>query len=193
MSETTTPHADGEQPFVDDPIWNGLTDEKPAAPQASMVSPAAVAAVINLDQLKEFIRLENEKKRLTTELDGVKAQLEVLNGIITNQFVTAGTQSMSVDKRTVYLARDIFASPRGPKESVIEALKSDEDLAAYVSENYNAQSLSAYVREVAKEVEAACNRDGRLFCAEEIIKALPESLRSTVNVFIKHIIRSRKA
>ena len=146
---------DFQKPFTDDPLWNGLADCKPEQPQSELVSPAAVAAVINLGDLKEFIRLEKEKKRLTTELDAAKKKLDELNTTITNQFVTAGTQAMTQDGRTVYLARDIFANPSGPKESVIEALKGNDDLKDYVSENYNTQSLSAYVREVAKEIGRA--------------------------------------
>jgi hypothetical protein len=98
---------------------------------------------------------------------------------------------MTVDNRTVSLAQDIYASPLGDRAEVVAALKASE-LGQYVAENYNTNSLTAFVREVARDVAAVAGREGRPYGEAEVLGALPQPLGNTLKVSFVHTLRSRK-
>jgi hypothetical protein len=147
---------------------------------------------MNMEQLKEFVCLENRKRDLDAELKGVKARLDELEEALVPQFIEDGVQSMKVDGRTVSLAQEIYASPLDGRERVVEALKASE-LAQYVSENYNTNSLSAFVREVARDVAAQAEREERIFTEDDVRAALPAPLGLALKISFVHTLRSRKA
>jgi hypothetical protein len=147
---------------------------------------------MNMEQLKEFVCLENRKRDLDAEMKGVKAKLDELEEALVPQFIEDGVQSMKVDGRTVSLAQEIYASPLDGRERVVEALKASE-LAQYVSENYNTNSLSAFVREVARDVAAQAEREDRIFTEDDVRSALPAPLGLALKISFVHTLRSRKA
>lgn len=147
---------------------------------------------MNMEQLKEFVCLENRKRDLDAELKGVKAKLDELEEVLIPQFIEAGLTKATVDGRTVSLAQEIYASPLDGRERVVEALKASE-LAQYVSENYNTNSLSAFVREVARDVAAQAEREERIFTEEDVRAALPAPLGLALKISFVHTLRSRKA
>lgn len=147
---------------------------------------------MNMEQLKEFVCLENRKRDLDAELKGVKAKLDELEEALVPQFIEAGLTKATVDGRTVSLAQEIYASPLDGRERVVEALKASE-LAQYVSENYNTNSLSAFVREVARDVAAQAEREDRIFTEEDVRAALPAPLGLALKISFVHTLRSRKA
>lgn len=107
---------------------------------------------MNMQQLREFVSLETRKKDLDAELKAVKQQLDDLEEALIPQFVNDGVQRMTVDGRTVSIQQDVYASPLNDREEVVDALKQSE-LGQYVAENYNTNSLTAFVRELKREVE----------------------------------------
>ncbi len=147
---------------------------------------------MNMEQLKEFVCLENRKRDLDAELKGVKAKLDELEEVLIPQFIEAGLTKATVDGRTVSLWQEIYASPLDGRERVVEALKASE-LAQYVSENYNTNSLSAFVREVARDVAAQAEREERIFTEEDVRAALPAPLGLALKISFVHTLRSRKA
>jgi len=147
---------------------------------------------MNMEQLKEFVCLESRKRELDSELKAIAARLEDLEQALVPQFLEDGVASMKVDGRTVYIARDIHATPVNDRAEVIAALKRSE-LGQYVSENYNTQSLKAFVREVAEDVRLRCEQQDRFFTEEEVRAALPEPLGRVLKVSFVHSLRSRKA
>ena len=147
---------------------------------------------MNMEQLKEFVCLENRKRDLDAELKGVKAKLDELEEALVPQFIEAGLTKATVDGRTVSLAQEIYASPLDGRERVVEALKASE-LAQYVSENYNTNSLSAFVREVARDVAAQAEREDRIFTEEDVRAELPAPLGLALKISFVHTLRSRKA
>ena len=147
---------------------------------------------MNMEQLKEFVALEKRKRDLDSELKAIGARIDDLEQALVPQFLADGVASMKVDGRTVYIAQDIHASPAGDRAEVIAALKRSE-LGQYVSENYNTQSLRAFVREVAEEARLRCQQQDRLFTEEEVRAALPEPLGRALKVSFVHSLRSRKA
>ena len=147
---------------------------------------------MNIEQLKEFVCLETRKRELDSELKAIAARIDDLEQALVPQFLSDGVASMKVDGRTVYIAQDIQASPLNGRDEVIAALRSSE-LGQYVSENYNTQSLRAFVREVAGEVRLRCQQQDRLFSEEEIRTALPSPLCDALKISFVHSLRSRKA
>jgi hypothetical protein len=147
---------------------------------------------MNISQLKEFVCLENRKKELDAELKQTKQKLDDLEQILVPQFVDDGVQNMTVDGRTVSLAQDIYASPLIDREDVVNALRKSE-LGQYIAENYNANSLTAFVREVAREVEARAKQEQRPYDENDVRAGLPAPLGGALKISFVHVLRSRKA
>jgi hypothetical protein len=145
-----------------------------------------------MDQLKEFVCLETRKRELDSELKALAARIDDLEQVLVPQFLADGVASMKVAGRTVYIAQDIQASPLNDRAEVIAALKRSE-LGQYVSENYNSQSLRAFVREVAEEARLRCQQQERLFTEEDVRTALPSPLSDALKISFVHSLRSRKA
>jgi len=147
---------------------------------------------MNVDQVRQFVNFEKRKRDLESELKFVAAQLDNLEQSLIPQFLNDGVNSLRIDNRLVYLAEEIYASPRNDRGEVISALKRS-DLGQYLSENYNTQSLKAFVREVAEEVRLRCQQQERLFTEEEVRTALPAPLCDALKVSFVHSLRCRKA
>src|SRR5215467_7757632 len=103
---------------------------------------------MNMAPLKEFVCLETCRRELDSELKAIAARIDDLEQALIPHFLSHGVASMKLDGRVVYIAEDIEAAPLNDRAEVSAALKQSE-LGQYVSENYNTQSLRAYVREVA--------------------------------------------
>ena len=143
---------------------------------------------MNIDQVKQFVSLADKKADLEVQLEQVKTNMKALEEVLMGQFQDSGTQSVSVDGRTVSLRRDLFASAKGAdKEAVTAALKA-ADLGQYVKEDYNANSLTAYVREMVRAAEA--ERGAPL---DELTDALPQPLRAVLSVFVKYSVRATRS
>jgi hypothetical protein len=147
---------------------------------------------MNMEQLKEFVCLETRKRELDSELKAIAARIDDLEQALVPQFLNDGVASMKVNGRTVYIAQDIQAGPLNDRAEVIGALRRSE-LGQYISENYNTQSLRAFVREVAEEARLRCQQQNRLFTEEEVRVALPSPLCDALKISFVHSLRSRKA
>ncbi|MFZ5926319.1 MAG: hypothetical protein ACOYX1_02615 [Acidobacteriota bacterium] len=147
---------------------------------------------MNIEQLKEFVALEKRKRDLDSELKQIAARLDDLEQALVPQFLNDGVNSLRIDGRLVYLAQEIYAGPVNDRSQVIAALKASE-LGQYVSENYNTQSLKAFVREVAEDVRLRCEQQERLFTEEEVRAALPAPLGAALKISFVHSLRTRKA
>ena len=147
---------------------------------------------MNIQQLREFVSLENRKKDLDAELKSVKQQLDNLEEALIPQFIDDGVQRMTVDGRTVAIQQDVYASPLNDRDDVVDALKQSE-LGQYVAENYNSNSLTAFVREVKREVESRAHDENRIYSEDDVRAALPEALGRALKISFVHKLSSRKA
>lgn len=146
---------------------------------------------MNTANLKEFVALEDEKAAIKTRLKTIENRLGELDESLTNEFLEDGIQSTKIDGRTVYLHRDLYASAKeGDKEAVVAALKQC-DLGQYVKEDYNANSLKAYVREMVHAAEEQARVDGRVL--ENPADAIPEHLAVTLNISTVYSVSSRRS
>lgn len=147
---------------------------------------------MNMQQLKTFVSLEKQKRELDARLKEVKQTLDELEEVLVPQFIEDGVQRMTVDGRTVAIQQDVYASPALCREDVVKALKLSE-LGQYVGENYNTNSLTAFVREAKREVEFRAQQENRIYTEDDVLAALPEPLGKAVKVSFVHKLSSRKA
>lgn len=150
---------------------------------------------MNMEPLREFVSLETRKKELDAELKAAKQRLDELEEIIIPQFVEEGVPSMTVEvdgvKRTLSIYPDVYAGPLNGREEVVGALKQSE-LGQYVAENYNANSLTSFVREVWKELRQAAGRERRIVSEDDLRLALPAPLASVLKLSLIHKLSSTK-
>lgn len=107
-----------------------------------------------IDTATEFVELTKKRKLLQAELAGVEAELSDLSEKLIQAFETnPSVNRISVNGMTVYPKRQIFASPVLNREHAIQVLK-DAGFGSFVTPNYNANSVTALIREL--------ERDGKL-------------------------------
>ncbi len=150
---------------------------------------------MNMEQLRGFVSLENRKKDLDAELKATNQKLDELEDLLIPQFIEAGVPSIAVTvdgtTRTLSIYPDVYASPLRDRNEVAAALKASE-LGQYVAENYNSNSLTAYVREVWREVLVLAKQQNRLAAEEDIRAALPKPLGEALKISLVHKLSSRK-
>ena len=150
---------------------------------------------MNMEQLREFVSLENRKRDLDAELKATNQKLDELEDLIIPQFIEAGVPSIAVtvdgSTRTLSIYPDVYASPLKDRAEVAAALKASE-LGQYVAENYNSNSLTAYVREVWREVVQTAQREDRVATEDDVRAALPKPLGDAVKISLVHKLSSRK-
>jgi hypothetical protein len=150
---------------------------------------------MNMEQLREFVSLENRKRDLDAELKAANQRLDELEDLIIPQFIEAGVPSIAVtvdgSTRTLSINPDVYASPLNGRTEVAAALKASE-LGQYVAENYNSNSLTAYVREVWREVLQLAKRENRVATEEDVRAALPKPLGEVLKISLVHKLSSRK-
>jgi len=106
---------------------------------------------MNTEELKRFVALEERRRELEADVDTVKAETAELEQRLLPQFEQGGFEKVSIDGRTVYIERKLWAKAKaGDKGAVCKALKRCR-LGDYVEETFNTNSLSAYVRELDRE------------------------------------------
>ena len=107
---------------------------------------------MNMDIVKEFAALTARKKKLEDGLRSVKDEMSSLEPVLLQELTDNQLDRLPVttddgDRITVFTHRQLWARAKdGDKEAVVKTLK-DCGLADFVSESYNTNSLSAYVRE----------------------------------------------
>lgn len=155
------------------------------AEESTAAKPAA--ATFDMERLARFAALTSRKGTLENELKAVKAELEQLEPRIIEDMQDVGMNSVNMQGRTFYVQRTIFAGPNEMgREAVVTGLKA-AGLEDYVSETFNAQSFSAFVRSCIAEHDG-----GDTLAPTEVVQLLPEPLRACTYIGEKFNIRSRK-
>jgi hypothetical protein len=111
-------------------------------------------------------------------------------------FVQAGVPSMTVAvdgaKRTLAIYQDVYASPAHDRGEVVDALKQSE-LAQYVAESYNANSLTSLVRETWKELLDTAAREKRIASRKRIfVPPSQQPLGAALKVSLVYKLSSTK-
>lgn len=104
----------------------------------------------NLKGFKEFIDIEERRKKLETELKEVKAEKAELEAVLIEQFENSDLDNkISIAGKTIYVKTTISATI-SDKRAAIEILKKT-GYDYVVKEDFNARSLGALVREIIEE------------------------------------------
>lgn len=137
---------------------------------------ATDGSVMNLTKVAEFADLDDAIDAMETVIKAMKARKAILEPLILEQFSQAGVPRVPVNGRLVHMHTQIWASAKdGDKAAACAALKAC-DLGEYVSEGFNTNSLSAWVRE-----QVAADRE------------LPQPVADALTVTEKVTLRVRKA
>lgn len=106
---------------------------------------------MNMAAVKVLAGLIAKKRSLEESLRSVKDEIadmepEIISDMIDNQIDRMPVR-VGDDSVTIYIHRQLWAKPKdGDKDEVVRVLKRC-GMADFVQENYNTNSLSAYVRE----------------------------------------------
>lgn len=104
---------------------------------------------VQSSSVQRYLDLSRRKSSLEDELGEIKKELGALEETLVETFALEGVQNMSLDGATVYLHRQVWAAKNDSDvttQQICEALTAS-DLSGFVAENFNWQTLSAYVRE----------------------------------------------
>ena len=133
--------------------------------------------------LRQFVENERLRAHLKSELEAANAEKARLEPMIVQIFSEEGVQSQKLKMAdgsmpTVHLRRELWAGHQGNAQALCDALK-DGGYASQVKENFNTQSLSSLVRELATEFHQT--EIGKL-SVEQIMEAVPENIRACLKV-----------
>ena len=107
---------------------------------------------MNMDVVRRFAELTAEKKKTEDRLRAIKDEMGALEPAVLSELVENQVDRMPMttddgDRITIFIHKQAWARPiDGDKGAVVRTLKRC-GLSDLVSESYNANSLSAYVRE----------------------------------------------
>lgn len=158
----------------------------------------------SVELFKTWIAYSNHRNRLSAADKAVGAKMTQLEETVVGRFQDLGLTKWTSNGRTIFLRKELWAGAlsetdveklteeaisklgdveRDGKKLLCAALKA-AGLTEYVSEGYNTQSISSYVREFDPD---------KNYTVEEIIALLPEALRPFIKVTEKIKIGNRKA
>jgi hypothetical protein len=102
---------------------------------------------MDIDIAKALAGLFREKKEAEARLRTLKEQIARLEPLVLDEMRSHQMDKLSLDEHTLYIHRILIAKPKGGREEVIGALHRCglDDL---LSESYNANTLSAWVRDM---------------------------------------------
>ena len=131
--------------------------------------------MLNTDNIREWIRLDEERKTHESIITDIKEKMSVLEEVILENFATEGVESFKMEGFNVSPQTLTFAViVDGDKERAYQALK-DTGYGSYVTETCNARSLSTLVSDLIKE-------DGKL----------PDEFNGAITTFEKIRLIKRK-
>jgi hypothetical protein len=133
------------------------------------------------DNLQNYIALNATKKKLEDELEIVKANIKAEAEKIQNFYTETGCSSMKVDGMTIYVSRTIWAG-KAEDTTALEVVKALLKLKLGHIANINHQSISGYVRGLAKEA-GLVNKDGQITATcDQVHDLLVPTLKELIKV-----------
>ncbi|MBI9082683.1 MAG: hypothetical protein JEZ11_03740 [Desulfobacterales bacterium] len=106
--------------------------------------------MLNTDMIKDFIEKFEAKREHDLASKKLGMAIEKLEEAILENLATEGIASIKVNGRTVFVKTRHFAKILVEDRSVAAQAIKDAGL-PFVAENFNANTLSAYIRECAEE------------------------------------------
>lgn len=126
--------------------------------------------------LAQFVDYSKEKRSLEKRLAVVKAEMETLEGIVLREFESLGVSSMKCGDTTVHLRRQIWARAKGGDKEAVCSVLQELGMGDMVSETFNTNTLSAWVREQEREE-----------------KPIPDALQDVIEITEEFSVRANMA
>lgn len=134
-------------------------------------------------ELAYFADLDSQIQGHKDQIKALEAEKGRLEARLIEEMALEGIQNMKVNGRTIYIQRQTWAGHFGDKDGLCQALIK-AGMQEYVSETFNTNQLSAFVREFDPE---------NTLTEEEIIQKLPIELQDKIKVTHRFNLRTRKA
>ena len=139
------------------------------------------------DVIAKFAKLHKEQKRLKNKLSQIEKEISELEPDIQEIFLETNTQRLSSNGITLYVERKMRANIRFPEdEKESEKLRQafhDAGMGASVKRTINANTLTAWVREI--------EEDNNAKTVEAVMKLIPKGIRDHINIAEVINIRGR--
>ena len=128
------------------------------------------------EQWKRYAELELREREFEIALKSIQQEKAALEPELLDSMAEEGLDRLTLSGITFFPKRRVFAGPREgfAKQDVARALI-ESGLSEYVKEDYNANSLSSYVRGLAAE-------DDPDMAPVDIAARMPEPLRAVCSV-----------
>jgi hypothetical protein len=102
---------------------------------------------MDIELARRFGALVKEKRDLEAELRRVKDEMGTLEPLVLDEMQNNQMDRMHLDGQTIYMHRILTSKAKGGNRNAVVAALKAEGLGDLVAEGYNANSLSAWVRE----------------------------------------------
>jgi hypothetical protein len=155
-------------------------------------SESIIAKMTIQEVLAELVAKTDLKADLKAQLDKAEKRLATLKERVLLYFEETSVTSMKALGKTIYLHRQIWAGREDEANpiQVVDELKS-LNLGSFI--NINAQSVSGYVRQIAKDTPGFTDKDGHLIkTTEELLNLLPGKLPTLLKITEKFDVNVRK-
>jgi hypothetical protein len=128
-----------------------------------------------MDNVKRLVELEWRREKLEDEIKILKQEIDGIKERVCEHFTQTGTQNISIDGRTVYLRRELWASALN-----VDALAAYPGTAPLVKPTVHGGALSSWVREIEQ-------------LGEDGLPILPPEIKDAVKVSETFRINTRKS
>lgn len=117
------------------------------------------APAATLETIKELVRLKKEIKDLEAQAEELKSRFSIIEPAVISFMEQSGMQKITVDSRTVFIKRQLWASLNKEIPDALQIMK-DAGAGDFIKETVNTMTMSAYVREQEKEgtIPEWCNK-----------------------------------
>lgn len=134
--------------------------------------------------IRDFVKLEKEKRELNDKLKLVKAQIDEKVQGVKDHFTQMGYDKITLDGITLYLKRSIRASKiADTDDDAFKEAMIANDLGHLVKATANANSLASHFRKYEESLEVQPNHVDQL---------VPESLKEFISIHEIFDIGTRK-
>lgn len=146
---------DADDPFASPPPGLTSIDDNPDGVDTVDTTSAPADPSLPIRKLRRYKELREAQATSEAEAKAIKEEANKLEAELVDEFAEAGVQNINVDGKTIYLHRSVFAqrcagvTAEDVKAALIAAGASD-----LVTETVNANTLSAWVRELTEDDDA---------------------------------------
>jgi hypothetical protein len=102
---------------------------------------------MNLERFRRLIEIDERCRKIKAEDKTLSEERDRLELEATEEMIEEGVSKIEVDGTLIHIRRDLYASTAGMDKDAAVAYLKRIGLGDYVSEGFNANSISAWLRE----------------------------------------------